>query len=142
MQRVTSSQVDVRGEKISSTGPGLLVLLGVARGDTEEDALYLARKTVSLRIFEDDRGKMNLSVRETGGEIMVISQFTLVADTRKGNRPGFDTAADPDKAEPLYQLFVQQIERQGIPTKSGVFGADMAVSLCNDGPVTFLLESK
>jgi len=120
----------------------MLVLLGIAGPDSEEDVRYLARKTADLRIFEDGDGKMNLSLRDTGGEMMVVSQFTLVADTRKGNRPGFGGAAPPENAEPLYELFVKEIKGQGIGVKTGIFGARMAVSLENSGPVTILLESK
>jgi D-tyrosyl-tRNA(Tyr) deacylase len=120
----------------------MLVLLGVADQDDEGDAGYMAEKTASLRIFEDAEGKMNLSIRKTGGEVLVVSQFTLVADTRKGNRPGFGSAAPPDRAERLYERFVQELVDLGIKVKTGVFGADMAVSLENDGPVTILLESK
>jgi D-tyrosyl-tRNA(Tyr) deacylase len=120
----------------------MLVLLGVAGPDEEDDARYMAAKTASLRIFEDSEGKMNLSIREAGGEVLVVSQFTLVADTRKGNRPGFGSAAVPDRAERLYERFVLELENLEVTVKTGVFGADMAVSLCNDGPVTILLESK
>jgi D-tyrosyl-tRNA(Tyr) deacylase len=120
----------------------MLVLLGVADLDEEDDARYMAVKTASLRIFEDSEGKMNLSIRETGGEVLVVSQFTLVADTRKGNRPGFGRAALPDQAEHLYECFAQELGNLGVTVKMGVFGANMAVSLCNDGPVTILLESK
>lgn len=142
IQRVGWSRVEVGGREVNSTGPGMLVLLGVADPDEEDDARYMAAKTASLRIFEDAKGKMNLSIRETGGEVLVVSQFTLVADTRKGNRPGFGSAAAPDRAERLYERFVQELEDLKVTVKTGVFGADMAVSLLNDGPVTILLESK
>ncbi len=142
IQRVGWSRVEVEGREVSSTGPGMLVFLGVAGGDDEDDAKYIAGKTADLRIFEDSAGKMNLSVRDTGAQAMVVSQFTLVADTRKGNRPGFGSAAPPDRAERLYERFVQELKDLGISVKTGVFGADMAVSLLNDGPVTILLESK
>jgi D-tyrosyl-tRNA(Tyr) deacylase len=142
IQRVSWSRVDVDGGEVNSTGPGLLILLGVAGTDEADDARYLATKSASLRIFNDSEGKMNLSVVDTGGEVLVISQFTLVADTGKGNRPGFGSAASPDLAEPLYDLFVQELVDQAIAVKTGVFGADMKVSLLNDGPVTILLESK
>lgn len=134
--------VEVDGGVAGSTGPGMLVLLGVALLDGEEDAVYLAGRTAGLRIFEDEAGRMNLSIVDTGGQIMVVSQFTLVADTSKGNRPGFGTAAPPERARPLYERFVQELKKRGITVREGVFGADMAVSLCNDGPVTILLESK
>ncbi|UCF88652.1 MAG: D-tyrosyl-tRNA(Tyr) deacylase [bacterium] len=142
IQRVNWARVDVGGSTIGSTGKGILVLLGVALSDGEKDAKYLSSKTVSLRIFEDDEGKMNLSVRDTGGEIMVVSQFTLLADTRKGNRPGFGAAALPETAEPLYELFVRELRDLGLKVQTGAFGARMKVSLENDGPVTILLESK
>ncbi len=142
LQRVSWSRVEVDGREVNSTGAGLLVLLGVADQDEEDDAKYMAAKTASLRIFKDSAGKMNLSIGETGGEVLIISQFTLVADTRKGNRPGFGTAAPPDRAERLYEGFVQELGDLGVTVKTGVFGADMAVSLCNDGPVTILLESR
>jgi len=142
VQRVNWCQVVVGGNEVSSTGHGMLVLLGVADQDDEGDAGYMAEKTASLRIFEDSEGKMNLSIRKTGGEVLVVSQFTLVADTRKGNRPGFGSAATPDRAERLYERFVQELVDLGVKVKTGVFGADMAVSLENDGPVTILLESK
>jgi D-tyrosyl-tRNA(Tyr) deacylase len=142
IQRVSWSGVEVDGREINSIGSGLLVLLGVADRDEENDAEYLAAKTASLRIFKDSEGKMNLSIGETGGEVLVISQFTLVADTMKGNRPGFGSVAPPDRAERLYERFVKELGDLGILVKKGVFGADMAVSLLNDGPVTILLESK
>ena len=142
IQRVKWSRVHTEGREVSSTGHGMVVLLGVAAPDGEDEARYLAARIASLRIFEDDEGKMNLSIRETGGDILVVSQFTLVADTSKGNRPGFGGAARPEKAEHLYELFIQEISDNGIPVQTGVFGADMAVALENDGPVTILLESK
>ena len=142
IQRVGWSRVEVDGREVNSTGPGLLVLLGVADLDEEKDAEYVAAKTASLRIFKDSEGKMNLSIRETGGEVLVISQFTLVADTRKGNRPGFGSGAPPGRAERLYERFVKELGDLGVIVKKGIFGADMAVSLLNDGPVTILLESR
>lgn len=142
IQRVRWSKVAVEGREAGSTGPGVLVLLGVAVTDGEDDVRYIASRTAALRIFEDEQGKMNLSVRDTGGEALVVSQFTLVADTGKGNRPGFSTAAPPEMAEPLYELFVRELRELGVPVSTGVFGAQMAVSLENDGPVTILLESK
>ena len=119
----------------------MLVLLGLASSDEGDDVKYLAAKTASLRIFEDAERKMNLSIGETGGEVLVVSQFTLVADTRKGNRPGFGNAAPSERAEHLYESFVQELKALGVTVKTGVFGGDMAVSLLNDGPVTILLES-
>lgn len=142
VQRVNWARVSVSGRKVSSTGSGMLLLLGVADSDQEKDIVYLAAKTASLRIFEDKEGKMNLSIRETGGEVLVVSQFTLVADTSRGNRPGFGSAAPPERAEPLYEQFVRELAGLGVKVKTGVFGADMAVSLENDGPVTILLETR
>jgi len=142
IQRVGWCRVKVGGRAINATGPGMLVLLGIAGSDRREDVAYLAKKAAGLRIFEDENGKMNLSITQTGGEMMIVSQFTLLADTAKGNRPGFGNAAPPAVAEPLYELFVQEVKKRGVPTRTGIFGADMAVSLLNDGPVTVLLESK
>jgi D-tyrosyl-tRNA(Tyr) deacylase len=135
VQRVSEASVTVDGKEVSRIGPGLLVLLGIRRGDTEADAERLAAKLEALRIFEDDDGKMNLSVRDAGGEILCVSQFTLYGDTRKGNRPSFVDAAPPEDAEPLYERVRQALNAQG-----GVFGARMAVALTNDGPVTVLVE--
>lgn len=142
VQRVRSAKVEVNGEVISEIGHGLLVLLGVARTDTITDADYLAGKTARLRIFEDEAGKMNRSVVEAGGSILVVSQFTLYGDTRRGNRPGFDQAALPELAERLYQQYMTALASYGQPVWSGVFGAEMLVTLENDGPVTLLLESR
>jgi D-tyrosyl-tRNA(Tyr) deacylase len=140
VQRVASASVSVDGKSIASMDQGLLVLLGVGPADTEEIALQLARKIAALRIFPDTDGKMNLSVREAGGTAIVVSQFTLYADTRKGNRPSFIGAAAPELASPLCDRFVEFLSVEGIPTQSGEFGAHMQVSLINDGPVTILLE--
>lgn len=134
--------MEVGGSEVDCTGPGMLVLLGIAEADGEKEARYLSEKTAALRIFEDDTGKMNLSVKDTGGEVMVVSQFTLVADTSKGNRPGFDTAAQPDRARHLYEMYIQNLVNLGVVVRTGIFGATMAVSLENDGPVTILLESR
>jgi D-tyrosyl-tRNA(Tyr) deacylase len=142
IQRVTSSVVQVGNKVVSSIGPGLLVLLGVSRSDGEKDAEYLSEKIVHLRIFEDDGGKMNRSLFETGGAIMVVSQFTLLGDCRKGRRPSFIEAAAPEQAEKLYEYFVHQLKSRGVPVAKGQFQAKMAVSLVNDGPVTLILESK
>ena len=122
-------------------GRGMLVLLGVAKGDTAADADYLAAKISQLRIFSDDAGKMNLSVTEAGGAMLVVSQFTLYGDCRKGRRPGFDATALPEDARALYEYFVETVRRTGLRVETGVFQADMAVSLLNDGPVTFIVES-
>lgn len=143
LQRVTHAQVVVDGELISKIGQGFLVLLGVDNTDTKEDADILSRKISGMRVFEDENGKMNLSLTDIGGELLVISQFTLLADCKKGRRPSFVNAGAPDMANELYEYFCERIKIDGIPTvKKGVFGADMKVSLLNDGPVTILLDSK
>jgi D-tyrosyl-tRNA(Tyr) deacylase len=135
VQRVSSAAVAVDGEEIARIGPGLLVLLGVRRGDTAEDADRLAAKLLRLRVFEDAVGRMNLSVHEAGGELLCVSQFTLYGDVRKGNRPSFVEAAPPEEAEPLYEHV-----RAALGARGGRFGARMSVSLANDGPVTLLVE--
>jgi len=140
LQRVKWAKVEVDGEEISSIGPGLLVFLGVADGDSPDESEQLAAKVGRLRIFEDIEGKMNLSLEDAGGEALVVPQFTLVADTSRGNRPGFSTAAQPGEAEKLYDLFVKTLSESGITARTGQFGAEMVVSLANDGPVTFILE--
>ncbi|MBS0633076.1 MAG: D-tyrosyl-tRNA(Tyr) deacylase [Verrucomicrobia bacterium] len=143
IQRVTEARVTVTGETIGEIGPGLLVLLGVHQADTEEDARWLVEKIVALRIFEDDAGKMNRSVAETGGGILVVSQFTLCASTRKGTRPSFNDAARPDRAIPLYEFFLAQTATLlGRPVQTGRFGAMMDVALHNDGPVTLVIDSR
>jgi D-tyrosyl-tRNA(Tyr) deacylase len=142
VQRVTSSSVDIDGESVGHIGAGLLVFLGIAQADGKKDADYLADKIVHLRIFEDDTGKMNRSCLETGKEVLVVSQFTLLGDCRKGRRPSFVQAAPPDKAERLYEYFVSQLRAKGIPVATGRFQARMAVSLINNGPVTLIIESK
>jgi D-aminoacyl-tRNA deacylase len=136
VQRVSEASVAVGGEEVARIGPGLLVLLGVRRGDGEASADRIAAKLLALRVFEDAEGKMNLSVREVGGELLVVSQFTLYGDARKGNRPSFVDAAPPEEAEPLYERV-----RVATGAEGGVFGARMAVALVNDGPVTLLLEA-
>jgi D-aminoacyl-tRNA deacylase len=135
VQRVSEASVTVGGEEVARIGRGLLVLLGVRRGDTEADADRLSRKLLALRVFEDDAGKMNRSVRDVGGELLCVSQFTLYGDTRKGNRPSFVDAAAPEEAERLYERV-----REALSARGGVFGARMAVALVNDGPVTLLIE--
>ena len=142
VQRVKKAAVEVSGEKVSETGPGLLVFLGVSKEDTEEDADYLLKKIVELRIFTDSEGKFNLCLTETGGELMVVSQFTIMGDARKGRRPSFSDAAKDDKARELYEYFVFKAKDMGIPVGEGRFGAMMEVNLVNDGPVTMLLDSR
>jgi D-tyrosyl-tRNA(Tyr) deacylase len=141
LQRVTRARVTVDGEAIGAIERGLLVLLGVAPADTTDDARRLADKVVGLRIFADAEGKMNLSVSEVGGAVLVVSQFTLYGDCRKGRRPSFIGAAPPEAAELLYEEFVNAIKAHGVPTATGRFGAMMQVELVNDGPVTLLLDN-
>lgn len=142
VQRVTRAQVRVDGEVVGAIEAGLLVLVGVGVDDNEDDAISLARKIVSLRIFRDDEGNMNRDVTEIEGAVLVISQFTLHGDVRKGRRPSFIAAARPELAEPLYERVVTELGRQGVTTATGRFGATMAVELVNDGPVTILLDTK
>ena len=142
IQRVKESSVKVDRQTIGRIGKGLLVLLGVAEGDTPSDAGYLANKIVNLRIFEDDGAKMNRSLLSIGGEMLVVSQFTLLGDCRKGRRPSFIAAAAPQKASELYDNFVQQVRRLGVSVETGRFQSTMEVALINDGPVTLVLESR
>ena len=142
VQRVTSSSVEVENIIVGEIGPGLLVLLGVARDDDVGDADYLAEKIINLRIFTDDEGKMNRSLLETGGAMLAVSQFTLFGDTRKGRRPSFIEAAEPVKANALYEHFVERVRSLGVKVETGVFQAMMKVSLTNDGPVTILVDSR
>jgi len=141
VQRVSSASVDVGGERVGEIARGLLVLLGVADGDEANDARWMAEKIVSMRIFEDDEGKMNLSLEDVGGPLLTVAQFTLLGDCRKGRRPSFVKAARPELAEKLYREFVGMVEGLGVPTATGRFQAHMTVSLVNDGPVTILVES-
>ncbi len=143
IQRVTNASVSISGKIISEIGQGLLVLLGVENADDEKDIEYLTQKLVNLRIFNDENGVMNLSVLDVKGEIMVVSQFTLHARTRKGNRPSYIDAAKPDISVPLYEKFCEAVEKLlNKPVKTGEFGADMQVALVNDGPVTIWMDSK
>lgn len=142
LQRVAQAHVAVAGETVGAIGQGLLVLLGVEQDDDGQDVALLARKTAELRLFEDDDGKMNLSVEEIGGQVLVVSQFTLAADCRKGRRPGFSRAAAPETANALYLDYVEQLRRRGLEVATGRFQAMMQVHLINDGPVTFLLDSR
>ena len=142
VQRVTESRVRVQDQTVGKIGPGLLVLLGVSPSDSEKDADYLADKLVHLRIFEDKKGKINLSLLDIGGEMLVVSQFTLLGDCRKGRRPSFVRAAPPDRAEALYETFMDRVRSNGVSVASGKFQAKMDVSLVNDGPVTLIVESK
>ena len=142
LQRVSEAQVQIDGATVGEIGHGLLVLLGVTKSDTAEQARWLADKIVSLRIFNDAEGKMNLDVAEVGGAILVVSQFTLYGDCSKGRRPSFIDAAAPETAIPLYEEFINTVKAHGIPTATGRFGAMMQVSLINDGPVTLILDSK
>jgi D-tyrosyl-tRNA(Tyr) deacylase len=142
IQRVSESSVSTGGQVVSHINSGLLVLLGVAQEDNLSDAEYLAKKISNLRIFEDENGKMNRSLLETGGQMMVVSQFTLLGDCRKGRRPSFIAAAEPARATELYEYFIEQVRNFGISVETGRFRAMMQVALVNDGPVTLILESQ
>jgi len=141
LQRVSHAKVSVEGAVIAQTGPGLMILICAMRGDDEQKAEQLAAKISKLRIFKDEAGKMNRSVIDIEGSALVISQFTLAADTSRGNRPGFSEAASPDVGKHLYEIFAQRLRDHGVPAETGEFGADMAVELVNDGPVTIWMES-
>jgi D-tyrosyl-tRNA(Tyr) deacylase len=141
VQRVKKSSVTVGQKRVAEIGAGLLVLLGVSRSDTTQNAEYLAQKIPNLRIFEDEDGKLNRSLLETGGRMLVVSQFTLYGDCRKGRRPSFIEAAPPDEANRLYEHFVQAVRQKGVAVETGKFQAMMAVALINDGPVTLIIES-
>jgi D-aminoacyl-tRNA deacylase len=142
LQRVTSASVEVDGQVTGKIDTGLVVFLCAVKGDSDKDLDYLVKKVSQLRIFEDDQGKMNLSVMDVAGSVLVVSQFTLAAATRKGNRPSFDNAEAPNRAKDLYEEFVQRLKDAGVPVQTGVFAAMMAVSLVNDGPVTVWLDSR
>jgi D-tyrosyl-tRNA(Tyr) deacylase len=141
LQRVERASVAVEGREVAAVGPGLLALVGVTHDDTHETAARLAAKLVKLRVFDDGRGLMNRSILDGGGELLAVSQFTLYADTRKGNRPSFTSAAPPAQGEELYEAFVAAVRTAGVAVATGVFGARMQVTLVNDGPVTILLEA-
>lgn len=142
IQRVLNSSVSVDGKVVGSSDKGYMILLGVVKGDTEKHADLLARKTAALRVFEDENGKMNLSILDIGGEILAISQFTLCADCKKGNRPSFTPSEEPEKAKELYEVYCKKLQEYGVKkVEQGVFGADMKVSLINDGPVTICFDT-
>lgn len=141
IQRVSEASVKVDGKIVGEIGKGLMLLVGVDENDEKTDADWLVQKVLNLRIFGDEEGKLNLSVKDISGEILCISQFTLIADYKKGNRPSFIKAAKPDKAIPLFDYFKEKIAQSGLKTESGIFGADMKVSLINDGPVTIVMDS-
>src|SRR5690554_3519865 len=143
VQKVTEAAVRVDQKEVSSIGKGLLILLGIEDADTDEDIDWLVKKIVQLRIFNDENGVMNLSVQDTGGDVLIVSQFTLHGNTKKGNRPSYIRASKPDFAIPMYEKFVKQLETDlGKPVQTGEFGADMKVALINDGPVTIMIDSK
>ncbi|MCI8646673.1 MAG: D-tyrosyl-tRNA(Tyr) deacylase [Firmicutes bacterium] len=142
VQRVIESDVTVDGKVTGAIQKGLMVLLGVAEDDTEKDAEYIAGKVAGLRVFEDEEEKMNLSVKDVGGQILAVSQFTLMGDVRKGKRPSFTRAAKPEEADRLYRTFIELLQQQELHVEEGVFQADMLVRIYNDGPVTILLDSK
>jgi len=142
IQRVSSASVEIEGNISGEIGKGFLILFGVTHADTENDAVFLAEKCLNLRIFEDGDGKMNLSLKDIKGETLVVSQFTLYGDATKGRRPSFTDAAVPAQAIPLYEKFICELRKSGLKVETGIFGADMSVKLCNQGPVTMMLESR
>jgi D-tyrosyl-tRNA(Tyr) deacylase len=142
LQRVTRASVDIEGTEFSSIKAGILALVGIEDGDDETDVLWLSQKILNLRIFNDETGLMNLSIREVNGEILIVSQFTLFASTKKGNRPSYIKASRPDIAIPIYEMFIEEIRSSGVLVKTGVFGRDMKVSIINDGPVTIIIDTK
>ncbi|MBR1971627.1 MAG: D-tyrosyl-tRNA(Tyr) deacylase [Clostridia bacterium] len=142
VQRITYSTLKVDGEIIAKTGKGLIVYLGVKKGDSEEEVEYVAKKVAGLRVFEDEDGKMNLSVKDVGGEILAVSQFTLYGDTKKGFRPSFFEAEEPNRANALFELFKEKLNANNVSVKSGIFGADMKIEYLNDGPVSVIVEKE
>ncbi len=142
IQRVSSASVQIESGEIKTIKKGLAILLGVSKEDTEKDALWMSQKIGAMRIFEDGEGKMNLSVKDIQGELLIVSQFTLIADTRKGNRPSFNDSAPPVMAIPLYESFIKAMKGAGFPVKTGKFGDHMALNIQNDGPVTIILDSR
>ena len=141
LQRVVEARVEVDGQVTGAIDRGFLLLLAVGAGDSEKDADYLVNKTLGLRVFNDERGKMNLSIQDVAGGVLIVSQFTLYGDVRKGRRPSFDRAAPPETARVLYEYFVRQLAASGVPVATGVFQAEMKVHLINDGPVTFIYDA-
>lgn len=142
IQRVNNASVEVNSKVVSSIGKGLLVFIGIEKGDSDEDIEYLVRKISQLRIFEDEKGKFNYSVKDIGGDMLVVSQFTLLAQCRKGNRPSFEMAEAPERAKELYEKFIEKLKLAEVTVASGIFGASMKVHLTNDGPVTIIVDSK
>ena len=142
VQRITYSTLKVDGEIIAKTGKGLIVYLGVKKGDSEEEVEYVAKKVAGLRVFEDEDGKMNLSVKDVGGEILAVSQFTLYGDTKKGFRPSFFEAEEPNRANALFELFKEKLNANNVSVKSGIFGADMKIEYLNNGPVSVIVEKE
>ncbi|WP_087093988.1 D-aminoacyl-tRNA deacylase [Elizabethkingia anophelis] len=142
IQRVSESEVVVENQSVGKIGKGFMLLIGIDENDGKQDADWLVQKILNLRVFGDEEGKMNLSIVDIQGDLLCISQFTLIADYKKGNRPSFIKAAKPDKAIPLFEYFKEEIAKSGLKTESGIFGADMKVSLINDGPVTIVMDSK
>ncbi len=141
IQRVSEASVSIEGNKVAQIAAGIVVFVGVAKGDQSADAEYLARKTANLRIFADENGKLNRSIIDCGGQALIVSQFTLYGDCRRGNRPDFFTAAAPDQAMNLYEYYIKQLHAYGVSLQTGVFQADMLVDIANDGPVTIIIES-